>query len=102
MAIESLTSSLPIPESFAQEYLEYYRFLPLDLVDGVLRIAVAGPLNPGARVDLETSYGARIEEIPVSEAELAAAIRGVFARAETVVELVRDLSDRESSEAPAV
>ena len=35
-------TALPVSEAFTQEYLEYNKFLPLSLSDGVLRVACAG------------------------------------------------------------
>jgi general secretion pathway protein E len=95
MALDPLVPSLPVTESFAQEYLEYYRLLPLELSNGVLRVAVSGDPNRDVLLDLETTYQARLEITLVPEEELGAAIRRTFARAETVVELVRDLNDQQ-------
>ena len=86
-----LTSKLPVPESFRQEYLEQYGILPLELVEDRLRVAVCGEPDPDALEDLRTSYDARLELLPVEREELAAAIRQTFAAAESVVEMVRDL-----------
>ncbi len=86
-----LRSSLPIAESFSAEYLEYYRFLPLELEDGVLRVAVAGEQNADALRDLEASYGAVLELIETEPEALATAIRQLYSAATSVVEVVRDL-----------
>jgi general secretion pathway protein E len=53
---------------------------------------VAGEPNAEALEDLRQSYGVPIEVIPVTEDDLQEAIRHAFAAAESVVELVRDLS----------
>jgi general secretion pathway protein E len=87
-----LASKLPIAEAFAPEYLEYYRMLPLEVVDGVLRVAVSGEPDPDALEDLRLSYGASVESVEVQHADLLDAIRRTFSSAESVVELVRDLS----------
>jgi len=87
-----LQCRLPIAESFAAEYLEYYRLLPLELTEHGLRVAIAGEPQEEALDDLRTSYGASLELIPVTDEELQTAIRQTFAAAESVVELVRDLS----------
>ena len=89
----TLETKLPLTDAFSAEYLEYYRLLPLELIDGTLRVAVAGVPNPGALEDLELSYQARLELIEVPAADLQAAIRQVFSAAESVVELVRDLGE---------
>lgn len=94
-----LTSKLPVPESFRQEYLEQYGILPLELVEDRLRVAVCGEPDPDALEDLRTSYDARLELLPVEREELTAAIRQTFAAAESVVEMVRDL---DASLAPGV
>ncbi len=89
---EPLASKLPITESFAPEYLEYYRMLPLEVTGDVLRVAVSGEPDPDAFADLRLSYGVAVEPVEVAPAELLEAIRRTFASAESVVELVRDMS----------
>jgi general secretion pathway protein E len=91
--VPELRSTLPVAESFDADYLEYYRFLPLALEGGVLRVAAAGPVNPDALADLQRSYGASVELIETDPADLATAIRQTFSAAASVVELVRDLGD---------
>jgi general secretion pathway protein E len=85
-------SRLPIVESFAAEYLEYYRMLPLEVVADRLRVAVSGEPNTEALDDLRLSYMLPLELVPVGEEALSDAIRQTFAAAESVLELVRDLS----------
>ena len=88
----TLVSKLPVAESFASEYLEYYRMLPLELDDARLKVAVSGEPNADALEDLRLSYGAPVELVEVGEDDLLAAIRQTFAASESVVELVRDLT----------
>ncbi len=88
----ALATKLPIPESFAAEYLEYYRMLPLELADDRIRVAISGDPNAEAIDDLRDSYGVSVELVQVPEEELLDAIRRTFAASESVVELVRDLS----------
>ena len=92
MSNAALISKLPIADAFAAEYLEYYRMLPLELTPNCLRVAVAGEPNLEALEDLHRSYGLPVETVPVKEEELLESIRQTFASAESVVELVRDLS----------
>jgi general secretion pathway protein E len=88
-----LECRLPIPDEFAPEYLEYYRFLPLELTPSGLRVAVAGEPHAEALDDLRRSYAdATLELVPVSPDELHDAIRKTFAASESVLELVRDLN----------
>jgi type II secretory ATPase GspE/PulE/Tfp pilus assembly ATPase PilB-like protein len=95
-----LVCRLPIPESFSAEYLEYYRFLPLELTTSGLRVAVAGEPHAEAMDDLQRSYnGAALELVTVSADELQAAIRQTYSAAESMVELVRDLNADLSLEA---
>jgi general secretion pathway protein E len=91
MATRSLRSDLPITEAFKSEYLEYYRMLPLHLTDQRLQVAISGEPNPDALRDLEQSYGARLELVPVPLDELLDAIRATFDASESMVELIRDL-----------
>ncbi|HEX7919087.1 MAG TPA: ATPase, T2SS/T4P/T4SS family, partial [Gemmatimonadales bacterium] len=86
-------STLPIAESFAAEYLEYYRFLPLGVEDGRLRVASAGTINAEALRDLEASYGVPVDLIETPADELLSAIRQTYSAAASVVELVRNLDE---------
>jgi len=92
MAEALLISNLPITESFAAEYLEYYRILPLGVADDRLRVAVVGKPSVEALDDLRVSYGLELDLVQVDDDELRDAIRQTFAASESVVELVRDLS----------
>ena len=87
-----LETRLPITDSFAAEYLEYYRFLPLEVTADHVRVAVAGEPHPEAMQDLADSFGLPLELVPVAEDELRDAIRRTFSASASVVELVRDLS----------
>jgi general secretion pathway protein E len=94
-----LECRLPISDAFAPEYLEYYRFLPLELTERGLRVAVAGQPHGDALDDLQRSYpDVALELVSVGADELQAAIRQTFAAAESVLELVRDLNADLSSE----
>jgi general secretion pathway protein E len=87
-----LQCQLSLSESFTGEYCEYYRLLPLELTGGRLRVAVSGEPNLEVLDDLRSVYDATIELLPVPMEELIGAIRRTFSAAESVVELVRDLS----------
>ncbi len=91
MPESALISKLPLPDSFEPGYLEHNGILPLEVADGRLRVAVAGEPPIEVLDDLEVSFDAPLELVPVSKEELADAIRRAFAAAESVVELVRDL-----------
>lgn len=88
-----IQSTLPIAESFAAEYLEYYRFLPLGVEEGRLRVASAGTINAEALRDLEASYGVPVDLIETPPDELLSAIRQTYSAAASVVELVRNLDE---------
>ena len=92
MPVIPLEPTLPVAEVYSADYLEYWRMLPLGLAGERLRIAVAGEPEPEALADFERTYRAPAELIEVEEAELQEAIRRTFTAAESVVELVRDLS----------
>jgi len=87
----SLTSKLPLTESFEAGYLEYNGVLPLEVTGDKLRVAIVG--EPAVEVldDLEMSFGVPLEMVPVARDELVEGIRRAYAAAESVVELVRDL-----------
>ncbi len=87
----ALASKLPLPDSFESGYLEFNGILPLEVADGRLRVAVAGDPAPEVLEDLETSFGLPLEPVPVTREDLLEGIRRVYAAAESVVELVKDL-----------
>lgn len=89
---QPLISQLPLAETFDAEYLEYNGFLPLEVRAGVLRVAVHGEPDPLALHDLEATYGVGLELIPTELQGLLEAIQRAFQPAESVVELVRDLT----------
>ena len=91
MAGSDIQSRLPVAEAFHEEYLQFYRILPLEVVDDRLRVACAGAPNAEALADLELSYGAPVELIEVPEADLREAIRQLFAASASTIEMVRDL-----------
>lgn len=90
---EGLHSKLPLADSFEAGYLEFNGILPLEIAGDRLRVAVVG--EPAVEVldDLELSFGAPLDLVPVSAEELSEGIRRTFGAAENVVELVRDLSE---------
>lgn len=92
MAEPQLVPKLPIAESFASEYLDYYKILPLEVVEGRIRVAAVG--EPASEVldDLSDSYHVPVELVPVGAQEFQDALRRTFAASESVVELVRDLT----------
>jgi len=101
----SLISTLPLPESFEAEYLEYNGILPLAIAEDRLKVAVSGEPAHEVLDDLEISFGLKLDLLPVTRDELNDGIRRAFAAAESVVELVRDLdgvvgSVNESGESP--
>jgi general secretion pathway protein E len=100
-----LVCKLPLTEVFEAEYLEFNGILPLEIAEGRLRVAVAG--EPAVEVldDLELTYGAPLEPVPVTRDALVDAIRRTFAAAESIVELVRGLGaeaygDTDPTDAP--
>src|SRR6266480_3121193 len=103
--VDTLISKLPLAESFEPAYLEYYGILPLDIEGDRLRVAT--DRQPAVEVldDLEMSFGATLELIPVSKEELLDGVRRAYAAVESVVELVKDLDGAvgagiEGSDAP--
>jgi len=87
----ALASKLPLPDSFESGYLEFNGILPLEVAEGHLRVAVAGDPAPEVLDDLEVSFGLPLEPVPVTREDLLEGIRRVYAAAESVVELVKDL-----------
>jgi general secretion pathway protein E len=87
----ALQPKLPLPDSFEAGYLEFNGILPLEIADGRLRVAVTG--EPALEVldDLENTFHAPLDVLPVSREDLSDGIRRAYASAESIVELVRDL-----------
>ncbi len=83
-----LRTTLPIWESFQQEYLTFYRFLPLGFDGTTLRVAVVGEQCADALADLQHTFQAELELIEVVEPELQAGIQAAFAKQAFSVELV--------------
>ncbi len=86
-----LTARLPVTEAFKEEYLQFYRLLPLAIEAERLRVAYAGIPNQDALEDLELSYGVPLSLVEVPESDLKEAIRQLFAASASTVEMVRDL-----------
>lgn len=89
--MNALVSKLPLAEAFDAVYLEQWGILPLELEGETLRVAASGEPAVEVLEDLEQSYGAAVELIPVTREDLLDGIRRTYAAAESVVELVRDL-----------
>ncbi|MGH7427380.1 MAG: hypothetical protein ACREJ4_03320, partial [Candidatus Methylomirabilaceae bacterium] len=62
-----LMPKLPVTDAFDAGYLEYNGILPLEIVDQRLRVAVVG--EPAVEVldDLERSFDAPLELVPVTK-----------------------------------
>jgi general secretion pathway protein E len=97
MPEQLLQSHLPVHACYSAEYFEYYRLLPLAVVDDMLRVAVVGEPHEQAIADLCEQFEHPAEIVPVELDELKGAIRRTFAAQESVVELVRDLASMESA-----
>ena len=91
MGTSLLQPRLPIVESFAAEYLEQWKILPLELAEDRLRVAVAGEPAREVLDDLELSYGVALELVSVPTQQLLESIRRTYAASESVVELIQDL-----------
>src|SRR5206468_4688133 len=87
----ALISQLRLAETFDQAYLEYWGTLPLEVAEGHVRVAASGDVAAEVLQDLEASYNAAVDLVPVSRDELLDAVRRTFSAAESVVELVKDL-----------
>lgn len=88
-----LQSTLPLAESFSAEYLEYYRILPLEVTPSGLRVAIAGEPRPEVLDDLRASFALELDLVAVELPDLLDGIRRSFGAGESVVELIRDLSN---------
>ena len=91
LKVTAVRSSLPLSESFRREYLMFYGILPLDIIGGRLRLAVAGGQCADAIEDMSSFYRVEIDLVDVTPAELESGVHAAFATQESVVELVRGL-----------
>lgn len=85
------STSLPVTERYDPEYLEYYSVLPLDVVDGRLRVAASG--DPTAEVldDLAIVFGAPVELVEADPSDVIDSVRAIFSAAQSTDALVRSL-----------
>jgi general secretion pathway protein E len=88
----SLVSTLPVSDAFEREYLEYHGVLPLEVREGSIVVALHGDPDLEVLKDIEVTYGAVLQPMPVERETLLSAIHQAYAGNETVVELVRDLT----------
>jgi general secretion pathway protein E len=91
MSETALKPKLPIAETFPSVYLEQWGILPLELVSSRLLVAAVGEPSVEVLDDLRQSYDAELNLVPISREELLDALRRIYADAESVVEMVKDL-----------
>lgn len=87
-----IRSTLPLHRDFTQDYLEYYKVLPIEVVDDKLVVAVAGSPAPEVMRDLQDSYGVPLETWTTEPEALEAGLEMSFADAESMTDLVESLS----------
>ena len=87
----ALETRLPLTDAFQAPYLEANGIFPVEVCNGRLRVAVTGAPPLEVLDDLELTYDAPLELLPVSCDELHDAVRRTYAAAESMVELVKDL-----------
>jgi general secretion pathway protein E len=91
--VADLQPKLAVVESFDAEYLEQWGILPLDLAEGRVRVAAVGEPTVEVLEDLERSFGAPVELVPVERDALLDAIRRAYSAAESTVEVIKDLDE---------
>jgi general secretion pathway protein E len=91
MSGDALRTRLPL-DAFEATYLEANGILPLELVDGKLRVAADGTPDVEVLDDLERCFDAPVVLVPASGDDILEGIRRAYA-AESMVELVRDLGE---------
>ena len=87
----ALLSKLDLPDAFEAVYLEANGVFPLEIAGDHVRVAVAGAPAIEVLDEIERTYDASVDLVPVAREELLDAIRRTYAAAESVVELIRDL-----------
>jgi type IV pilus assembly protein PilB len=87
----ALLSKLDLPDAFEAVYLEANGVFPLEISGDRVRVAVAGAPAVEVLDEIERTYDASVDLVPVEREELVDAIRRTYAAAESVVELIRDL-----------
>lgn len=90
-----IRSELSVHRHFPADYLEYHRVLPLrlDASAGALMVAAFGSPDAEVLADLERTYGANAVLRQVTEGELQLGIDQAYSEAESVLDLVADISD---------
>src|SRR5919106_1216398 len=91
MSADALRTRLPL-DAFDASCLEAKGILPLELVDGKLRVAADGTPDVEVLDDLERCFDAPVVLVPASGEDILEGIRRAYA-AESMVELVRDLGE---------
>src|SRR5919106_1071396 len=91
MSADALRTRLPL-DAFDASCLEAKGILPLELVDGKLRVAADGTPDVEVLDDLERCFDAPVVLVPASGDDILQGIRRAYA-AESMVELVRDLGE---------
>jgi general secretion pathway protein E len=89
---EPLIPALTLPDALPREYLEWHQVLPLAVVDGRLRLAVAAEPEQHILDDMLRLFGVPVEPVVVEAERLRDAIRRAVSAGESVVELVKDLA----------
>jgi type II secretory ATPase GspE/PulE/Tfp pilus assembly ATPase PilB-like protein len=76
-----------LPDELSAEYLRHHHLLPLEIVDGVLKVAVVGHPDPQAIDDLTLLFDKAVEFVQVDADALEHAIQQAVDSAVTVVGL---------------
>jgi len=100
--LSHLRVSPDVIKAIPAKFVWHYKFMPLELKDGLLRIAVSDPLAAWLSEDLRLNLGYDVERILATEPELMAAIRRHYGvGSETVEELVTEevVATKEAEEA---
>jgi len=99
MSVPALRTHLVLHDMFRQEYLAYYKVLPLEVVDGRVRVAVSGNPEPNVLEDLGRTFDAEVEPVPTDSEQLLDGIRSAFATAESVSHMFAGSLTAEANEA---
>ncbi len=88
-----LESKLSLHRHFSAEYLETHQVLPVEVADELLTVAVGGDPDADVIADLEDTFDYPVRIKRVAAEDIVDAVRRAYSGAESVLDLVSDLSD---------
>jgi type II secretory ATPase GspE/PulE/Tfp pilus assembly ATPase PilB-like protein len=77
-------------KSISAKFACHYRIMPIDLTDGVIKVALSDPLDMSAVEDIETTMGYRVTRALACRSDIAEAVRRHYGVGADTVERILD------------